>query len=158
MKETFTILQLCHCCCSVAQLCPTLWPHGLQHAKLPCPSLFPGVCSNLCPLSWWCHNTIMQLCHNPGFFFFVIQTMLFSTKPGLTELFWKLALLFLVWTQSHRTLSVEETDWSHLLHHFQVRIPSPEEQDGVNLIPVGSELTWGKHGSWSSETAGRLHG
>ena len=27
----------------------------------------------------------------------------------------------------------------------------------MNLIPVGSELTWGKHGSWSSETAGRLH-
>ena len=26
-------------CCSVAQLCLTLWPHGLQHARLPCPSL-----------------------------------------------------------------------------------------------------------------------
>ena len=35
-----------------------LWPHGLQHARLPCPSLSPGVCSNLCPLSWWYHPTI----------------------------------------------------------------------------------------------------
>ena len=30
----------------------------LQHAKLPCPSLSPGVCSNSCPLSRWCHPTI----------------------------------------------------------------------------------------------------
>ena len=36
----------------------SLWPHGLQHARLPCPSLSPGVCSNLCPLSGWRHPTI----------------------------------------------------------------------------------------------------
>ena len=35
-----------------------LWPHGLQHTKLPCPSLIPGACSNSCPLSWCCHPTI----------------------------------------------------------------------------------------------------
>ena len=44
--------------CSVTQLCPTLQPHGLQHARLPCPSPSPGTCSNWCPLSWWCHATI----------------------------------------------------------------------------------------------------
>ena len=51
----------CSCCCSVAQsLTPylTLWPHGLQHAKLPCWSLSPGVCSSSCPLSCWCYSTI----------------------------------------------------------------------------------------------------
>ena len=36
----------------------SLWPHGLQHVILPCPSLSPGVCSNSCPLSQWCHPTI----------------------------------------------------------------------------------------------------
>ena len=36
----------------------SLQPHGLQHARLPCPSLSPGVCSNSCPLSQWCHPTI----------------------------------------------------------------------------------------------------
>ena len=36
----------------------SLWPHGLQHASLPCPSLSPGVCSNSCQLSRWCHPTI----------------------------------------------------------------------------------------------------
>ena len=34
-----------------------LWPHGLQHTRLPCPSLFPRVCSNSCPLKRWCHPT-----------------------------------------------------------------------------------------------------
>ena len=29
----------------------------MQHARLPCPSVSPGVCSNSCPLSWWCHPT-----------------------------------------------------------------------------------------------------
>ena len=32
--------------------------HGLQHARPPCPSPTPGVYSNSCPLSWWCHPTI----------------------------------------------------------------------------------------------------
>ena len=36
----------------------SLWPHGLQHARLPCPSPTPGACSNSCPLSWWCDPTI----------------------------------------------------------------------------------------------------
>ena len=36
----------------------SLWPHGLKHARLSCSSLSPGVCSNSCPLSWWCHSTI----------------------------------------------------------------------------------------------------
>ena len=36
----------------------SLWPHGLQHAKLSCPSPSPGVYLNSRPLSWWCHPTI----------------------------------------------------------------------------------------------------
>ena len=36
----------------------SLWPHGLQHSSLPCPSLSPGVCSNSCQLSRWCHPPI----------------------------------------------------------------------------------------------------
>ena len=36
----------------------SLRPHGLQHARPPCPSPTPGVYSNSCPLSCWCHPTI----------------------------------------------------------------------------------------------------
>ena len=32
--------------------------HGLQHARLSCPSLSPGVCSNSCPMTQWCYPTI----------------------------------------------------------------------------------------------------
>ena len=43
---TWTALKDICCCCSVAKWCPTLWPHGLEHTRLPCPSLSPGVCSD----------------------------------------------------------------------------------------------------------------
>ena len=36
----------------------SLQPHGLQHARPPCPSPTPRVYSNSCPLSQWCHPTI----------------------------------------------------------------------------------------------------
>ena len=48
--------------CSV--MSDSLWPHGLQHARSPCPSPTPGVYSNSCPLSQWCHPTIyLIICH-----------------------------------------------------------------------------------------------
>ena len=43
---------------SVAQSYLTLQPHGLQHARPPCPSPTPRIYPNLCPLSRWCHPTI----------------------------------------------------------------------------------------------------
>ena len=47
---------------SVKFSCPvvsySLWPHGLQYARLPCPSPTPGACSDTCPSSWWCHATV----------------------------------------------------------------------------------------------------
>ena len=49
---------LCCCYCSVAKSRGTLWSHGLQQARRLCPQLSPRVCSNSCPLSWWCHPTI----------------------------------------------------------------------------------------------------
>ena len=43
--------------CTVAS--DSLQPHGLQHAKLPCPSATPGACANSCPSSQWCHRKPM---------------------------------------------------------------------------------------------------
>ena len=44
---------------SVTQSCPESFrPHGLQHARPPCPSPTPRVYPNSCPLSRWCHPTI----------------------------------------------------------------------------------------------------
>ena len=50
--------HLAHIVVGVTKSCLTLRPRGLQHARLPCPSLFPGAYSNSCPLSWWCHPAI----------------------------------------------------------------------------------------------------
>ena len=43
---------------SLSVMSDSLWPHGLQHAKFPCPSPTPRACSNSCPSSQWCHPTI----------------------------------------------------------------------------------------------------
>ena len=45
-------------CCSETVMTDSLRPLGLQHARLPCPSLSPGVSSNLCPLIQWCYLNI----------------------------------------------------------------------------------------------------
>ena len=42
--------------CSVVS--DSLWPHELQHARPPCPSPTPGVHSNSCPSSQWCHPAV----------------------------------------------------------------------------------------------------
>ena len=53
LLNAFSLVQFS---CSV--MSDSLQPHGLQHARLPCPSPTPGACSNSCPSSRWCHPTI----------------------------------------------------------------------------------------------------
>ena len=48
-----------------------LWPHGLQHPRLPCPLPVPEACSNSCP--WWCH---------PNISFFVIPFSCLQSFPA----------------------------------------------------------------------------
>ena len=55
-KWIYSMLLLLLFICSVVS--DSLQPHGLQHARLPCPSQVPGACSSSCPLSQWCHPTI----------------------------------------------------------------------------------------------------
>ena len=49
----WTVVQFI--CSAIAD---SLGPHGLQHARLPCPSPTPRACSDACPSSQWCHPTI----------------------------------------------------------------------------------------------------
>ena len=64
LKEPTWVLETCkqadksHFTCRRNIVAVQLQPYGLQHTRLPCPSLSPGVCSNSCPLNWWCHPTI----------------------------------------------------------------------------------------------------
>ena len=54
------ILQRCSVQFSCSVPSASLWSHWLQHARLPCPSLTPGACSNSCPSSRWYHPTILS--------------------------------------------------------------------------------------------------
>ena len=49
--------QVCSVQFSCSVVFNSLQPHGLQHTRHPCPSPIPGVYSNSCPLSQWCHPT-----------------------------------------------------------------------------------------------------
>ena len=58
IMEHLFCAQHCAFVIQYSVLSSSLRPHGLQHARLPCPSPSPGACSNSCPLSRWCHSTI----------------------------------------------------------------------------------------------------
>ena len=62
----------------------SLWPHELWHARLPCPSLSPGVCSNSCPLNQWCY-LIISSSATP--FSFSIQSFPASGSFPMSRLF-----------------------------------------------------------------------
>ena len=65
IPNKYFILLICYVTYAVSQfssvqfsrsvMSDSLWPHGLQHARLPCPSPTPRACSNSCPSSRWCH-------------------------------------------------------------------------------------------------------
>ena len=50
------------CQFSLSVVSDSLRPHGLQQARLPCPSPTPRACWNSCPMSWWCYPTKLILC------------------------------------------------------------------------------------------------
>ena len=52
-NKWLTSVQFCR-----SVMSDSLQPHGLRHARLPCPSPTPRACSYSCPSSWWCHPTI----------------------------------------------------------------------------------------------------
>ena len=57
-KRTFPLVWTVQFSHSV--MSDSLWPHGLQHARPPCPSPNPGVYSDSCPLNRWCQPTMLS--------------------------------------------------------------------------------------------------
>ena len=58
----FSSVQFSH-----SEMSNSLRPHESQHARPPCPSPTPGVYSNSCPSSWWCHPTECLMNYGRGF-------------------------------------------------------------------------------------------
>ena len=92
-------------------------PHGLQHARLPCPSLSPRACSNSCPLSQWCHPAISfsgPLLLLPSIFHSI---RVFSNEPAL-RIRWPKCWSFsfsISPSNEHPGLISFRMDWSDLL-------------------------------------------
>ena len=84
-REVKLLVQGCTvCCCSVAKSClNSLWPHGLQHARLSHPPLSPSVCSHSCPLSQWFYLTISSSATS---FFFCLQSFPTSGSFPMSQL------------------------------------------------------------------------
>ena len=72
-------------CCSVTKLCPILRPHGLQHSRLPCPSLYPRICSYSLLLSRWYYLTISS---SAAFFSSCLQSF---PESGSFAMSWRLS-------------------------------------------------------------------
>ena len=123
-------IYILYCCCSVTQSCPTLWPHGLQLARPPCPSPSPGVCPSSYSLFSWCcpiissSDTLLSFCSQsfPASGTFPIGCLVhirrskywsfsFSISPS-TE--WIFHVDFLDWFD---LLAIQVTLRSLLLHH-----------------------------------------
>ena len=62
----------------------SLWPHGLQHTRPPCPSPSPEVCPSSCPLHWWCHPAIS---FSDALFSFCPQSFPASGSFPMSQLF-----------------------------------------------------------------------
>ena len=74
-------------CCSVqfshSVVSDSLQPHKLYHSRPPCPSPTPGVYSNSCPLSWWCHSTISSSATCFSFCLQLSPASVFSNESAL---------------------------------------------------------------------------
>ena len=77
----FFIISLVKFSCSIVY--ESLQPHGLQQARLPCPSSTPGACSNLCPSSRSCHPTISSSVVHSS----CLQSLLASGSFLMSQLF-----------------------------------------------------------------------
>ena len=96
----------------------SLWPHELQHTRLPCPSQSLRVCSNSCPLSQWCHPTILSFA---VLFSSCLQSFLAS---GLSQ-----------WVSEYSGLISFRIDWFDLLDYCSFVVYSwPLNDTNVNSL------------------------
>ena len=104
-----------------------LQPHEPQHARLPCPSLSPGVWSNLCPFSRWCHPS------HPRLYCIPIGQRHFGPHwiSWITSAKW----------QSSWYYSLDQL-WT--ISFSKLRVESPMESDGNVLYKSKVH----KHGTW----------
>ena len=121
----------------------SLQPHGLQHARLPCPSLSLRACSSSCPLSWWSHSTISSsvipfsscLRSFPASGSFLISRLFASSGQSIGA------------SASASVLPVSIQDWFSLGYWFSLGLISLQFK---GLLRVFSSTTIWKHQFFST--------
>ena len=126
-NKYITILISVQFSCSVVS--NSLWPHESQHTRPPCPSPIPGVHSNLCPLSRWCHPTISssvtpfsscpQSLPEPGSF---QMSQLFGWGGQSTEVAASASVLPMN-TQDLSPFRAPQNKVCHCFHYFPIYLP-----------------------------------
>ena len=126
---------------SVAQSCPTLPPHELQHVRLPCPSPTPRVHPNSCTSNRWCHLAISS---SVVPFSSCVQSLPASGSFSMSQLFaWSGQSI--VVSASASVLPMNTQDWSPLEWTGWVSLQSK------GLSRVFSSTTVQKHKFFSAQ-------
>ena len=98
----------------------SLWPHGLQHARPPCPSSTPGVYPNSCLLSQWHYPTISSSVVP----FFCLQSFLASVQFSSVQLLSRVRLFATPWIAAHQA-SLSITNSQSLLKLMSIESVMP---------------------------------
>ena len=120
-------------------------PHGLQHARPPCPSPTPRVYSNSCPLSWWCHPTISAsvIPFSPCLQSFPASGS-FPVSQFFTSAYWSFSFSISPSNEHPRLISFR-MDWFDLLPVQGILKSSPTPRfKSINSLPLSflySELS-----------------
>ena len=125
-----------------------LQPHELQHARLSCPSLSSGVCSNSCPLSQWCHpvsSSVVLFSSCPQSFLTLIYLhILYSYINNLRYADYSILMVYLIFLyQQHSSFYINNLRYAdnttlmaeseEELKSFLMRMREEREKAGLKL-------------------------
>ena len=91
----------------------SLWPHGMQHARPPCPSSTHGACSNSCPSNWWCPPSVSSSVVPLSSYLKILPSIRVFPDESSNE-YWGLISFRMDWLD---LLAVQGTLKSLLQHH-----------------------------------------
>ena len=120
----------------------SLWPHGLQHARVPCPSTTLGACSNSCPLSQWYHPTISSSVIQPSHPLLLLPSIfpsirVFSSKSVLRikwPKYWSFSFSISL-SSDYSGLISFRIDWFDLLAVLgTLKSPAPQFKRSIQLL------------------------
>ena len=126
----------------------SMQPHGLQHARLLCSSLSPRVCSNSCPLRWWCYVTSSCSATLFSFGFQSLSIRVYSSALALHIMWPKHWIFSICPSNEYSELISFRIDWFDLLAvqwDTQESFPRPQFKSINSLVQLSHPyMTTGK--------------